>query len=331
MARPTRQGLDYFPLDVNFIQDIRMRKLVKYQGGRSITVYALLLCIIYKDGYYSRWDQELPFIISEQSGFEEAYIGEVIKCCLNIGLLSKEMYEQHGVLTSRGIQNRYQQICFQSRRKCVIDEFSLVVSSEETPISSEETMVSSEETRVSSVKTPVSSVKMPQRKVKKSKENNPPIIPPKAGGMTDAQSAEWGREFLKYFFEATPSDVLERRLYDLGITRDRFEDIALMVLEEWNDAGVRHQKPDGAVRHLFNHVRKKLRAEPTLRSTPTAAQRQAYRERRAAERQKAEEETRQYQQTVKATGQNGWQQYCAARGLDPEKTDARELAEKQIS
>lgn len=107
MARPTKQGLDYFPLDVNFIQDIRMRKLVKYQGGRAVTVYALLLCIIYKDGYYIRRDKELPFIISEQSGFDEAYIGEVINCCLNIGLLSKEMYEKHGVLTSRGIQLRW--------------------------------------------------------------------------------------------------------------------------------------------------------------------------------------------------------------------------------
>lgn len=40
-----------------------------------------------------RWDEELPFFVSEQTGFEEAYIREVIKCCLVIGLFSKELYD----------------------------------------------------------------------------------------------------------------------------------------------------------------------------------------------------------------------------------------------
>ena len=93
MARTIKRGLDYFPFDVDFFQDIRIRKLIKYQGGKAVTVYALLLCTIYKNGYYAEWDKELPFIISEQSGYTEAYIQEVIDCCLNIGLLSKELFE----------------------------------------------------------------------------------------------------------------------------------------------------------------------------------------------------------------------------------------------
>ena len=50
MARPNKEGLDYFPFDTNLFQDIRIRKLIKYQSGKAVTVYALLLCIIYKDG-----------------------------------------------------------------------------------------------------------------------------------------------------------------------------------------------------------------------------------------------------------------------------------------
>ncbi|MBR0560770.1 DUF4373 domain-containing protein, partial [Neokomagataea sp. TBRC 2177] len=87
-----------------------VRKLIKYQGGKAITVYALLLCNIYKQGYYMMWDEELPFIVSEQTGFEEAYIREVIKCCLVVGLFSKDLYESDKVLTSKGIQERYQKI-----------------------------------------------------------------------------------------------------------------------------------------------------------------------------------------------------------------------------
>lgn len=126
MARTIKRGLDYFPFDVDFFQDIRIRKLIKYQGGKAVTVYALLLCTIYKNGYYAKWDKELPFIISEQSGYTEAYIQEVIDCCMNIGLLSKQLFESDKVLTSKGIQERYRAICCSSRRNCLIDEYNLI-------------------------------------------------------------------------------------------------------------------------------------------------------------------------------------------------------------
>lgn len=101
MGRNRKLGLDYFPMDADFFQDIRIRKLIKYQGGKAVTVYALLLCIIYKQGYYVRWDEELPFIISAQTGFEEAYIQEVFKCCLVVGLFSKKLYDSDKVILRR--------------------------------------------------------------------------------------------------------------------------------------------------------------------------------------------------------------------------------------
>lgn len=107
MGRNRKTGLDYFPFDIDTFQDIKIRKLIKYQSGKAVTVYALLLCLIYKSGYYMRWDEELPFIISEQTGFEEAYISEVIKSCLTLGLFSKELFDTEQVLTSKGIQRRW--------------------------------------------------------------------------------------------------------------------------------------------------------------------------------------------------------------------------------
>ncbi|MCM1077795.1 MAG: DUF4373 domain-containing protein [Bacteroides sp.] len=126
MARTIKKGLEYFPLDVDFFQDIRIRKLIKYQGGKAITVYALLLCNIYRNGYYVKWDKELPFILSEQTGYTEVYIQEAIDCCMNIGLLSKELFESDKVLTSKGIQERYRRICTSSRRGDEIHEFNLL-------------------------------------------------------------------------------------------------------------------------------------------------------------------------------------------------------------
>ena len=163
MGRNKKNGLDYFPFDIDTFQDIRIRKLIKYQSGKAVTVYALLLCLIYKGGYYMRWDEELPFIISEQTGFEEAYIQEVIKSCMVLGLFSKELFDTKRVLTSKGIQERYRNICKQINRKCDFSEFSLI-SSEKNTISSEEMPVSSEEM-------PINSEKIPQKKIKEKKIN----------------------------------------------------------------------------------------------------------------------------------------------------------------
>lgn len=126
MARTSKKGLEYFPMDIDIFSDLKIRKLIKYQGGKAISIYALLLCSIYKNGYYIEWDEELPFICSELTGFDEAYVSEVIKTCLSLGLFSKELFDAEGVLTSKGIQERYSRICIQCRRVCKITDYSLL-------------------------------------------------------------------------------------------------------------------------------------------------------------------------------------------------------------
>lgn len=126
MSRQKKSGLDYFPFEVDFFQDIKIRKLIRRNGGKAIAVYALLLCYIYKSGYFMTWDKELPFIISEQTGYGEVYIQEVLESCLTLGLLDSRMLDEEGVLTSRGIQERYKKICADSRRAASIDRYNLL-------------------------------------------------------------------------------------------------------------------------------------------------------------------------------------------------------------
>jgi len=151
MGRNKKEGLSYFPFDVDFFQDLKIRKLIKYQGSNAIAIYAFILCNIYKDGYYIRWDNDLPFIISEQTGYEESYIVEVINCCLDIGLFSKNLFDSERVITSFGIQDRYRKINDLCRRKSDISEYMLI---------------SSEEKRISSEEMPITSAKSTQRKEK---------------------------------------------------------------------------------------------------------------------------------------------------------------------
>jgi hypothetical protein len=109
MARPQKTGLDYFPLDVGFYRDVKVRKLMRSNGGgKALAVYVVLLCNIYENGYYMVWDDDdVPFMLSEILGFEEGTIHEAIKFCLSIGLLDKELFTSQHILTSRSIQSRY--------------------------------------------------------------------------------------------------------------------------------------------------------------------------------------------------------------------------------
>lgn len=128
MPRKAKTGLDHFPFETDLFSDIKVRKLIKYQSAKAIAVYAFLLCTIYRDGYYIVWDRELPFIISESLGFDEAFVGEAIECMVRLGLFDEHMYREKQVLTSRGIQMRYLKELGRLRRSGDVSEYSLLDS-----------------------------------------------------------------------------------------------------------------------------------------------------------------------------------------------------------
>lgn len=133
MARPLKQGLDYFPLDVDFLQDTKVRKIVKAQGAKSIPVLICLLSNIYRtDGYYLRWDGDMPFLIAEESGAEEGVVTEVLSKAQQVDFFDAEIFEAYRVLTSRGIQKRYFLAIKAAKRKeiSVVENFLLINPSE---------------------------------------------------------------------------------------------------------------------------------------------------------------------------------------------------------
>jgi hypothetical protein len=169
MGRTANKGLEYYPFDTDFFSDIKVRRLIRRQGGQAVTVYACALCFIYKNGYYIGADNELAFIISEQTGYEEAYIQEVLKCCLSLGLFDKEMYEKEKVFTSKGIQERYARICSLTKKRSGVSEYSLITSERKAIVTEVLPIVTERKAIVTEV--------MQQRKEKERKENTPPLLP----------------------------------------------------------------------------------------------------------------------------------------------------------
>lgn len=108
MARPTKQGLDYFPLDVGFLQNVKVRRIMRACGIQSIPVLISLLANTYCDeGYFLRWDSDMPFLIADELGVSEGAVTAVVDKATQVDFFNANMYQKYGVLTSDGIQKRF--------------------------------------------------------------------------------------------------------------------------------------------------------------------------------------------------------------------------------
>ena len=108
MARPVKEGLDYYPLNADFMSDIKVRRLIRSFGSKSIGVVIALLGMIYGDkGYYILLNDDVAFIISEQTLEDEDLVNQIINKLIEIEFFDKNLYEKHRVLTSKGIQKIY--------------------------------------------------------------------------------------------------------------------------------------------------------------------------------------------------------------------------------
>lgn len=186
MARLLKKGLDYFTFDVSFFDDIKVRKLIRYHGAQAVVVYQLILCRIYSEGYYIRWDDDLPFIIAEAAHLQDDYVHTVILYCIQVGLFDSTLYHSDKVLTSKSIQNRFFDFCVVAKRRVpqdnpylLVDLSSKAVQRSQKAVSTEQMQFNFEDNTIITEQMPISSEQMPissefgtQSKGKESKDNN---------------------------------------------------------------------------------------------------------------------------------------------------------------
>lgn len=153
MARPIKEGLDYFPKDVHFYSNRKIRRLMKEFGAKGVIIYDYLLCVVFKNGYYLKFDNELCFDISDTLGddIDEDLVYKVIKSCIKYGLISEQLFVEKNIITSKRIQNNFS---FAKRNGVIAEEMAVIA----------------EETTTNDAISTQSKVK--ERKENKTKENN---------------------------------------------------------------------------------------------------------------------------------------------------------------
>lgn len=134
MARPIKKGLDYFPFDVGFFSDKKIKILKSRYGADGIVIYQYLLCEIYKEnGYYLIVDDDYEYIISDDLNMEIEKVKQVLNFLLKRSLFNYKLFQSDKVLTSTGIQKRYQEaVKTKASKKAITIEKYWLLSEEET-------------------------------------------------------------------------------------------------------------------------------------------------------------------------------------------------------
>lgn len=137
MARPLKQGIDYFPLSVDFLRDIKVRKIKRACGSTTVEILLCLLGNIYREtGYYIGWDEDTMFLVADEVGAKEGLVEEIVYKALQVGFFDQEKFQRYKILTSRGIQKRYLEAT-KKRKEVVISDIYFIndtLKEEETPV-----------------------------------------------------------------------------------------------------------------------------------------------------------------------------------------------------
>ncbi len=248
MARPRKTGLDYFPFDVDFFSDEKVVCIGGEFGIKGELTTIKLLCAIYRNGYFTLWNESLKFKLKrELDGVSGELLEKIVQGLVRRGFFDESLFNSDSVLTSEGIQRRYFEATRLRERDPALPYLLgfHVGNHRKTGVSSLETGVSSLETR-----------QKKRNKIKRSTDVDPKKTPPPFDE----------KFFLDEFFSEKGDDEKSRKWWAaletvrmaLGLA-----DMAAMralgaeVMAEWELRKHRPSDWNDAALHMLSTLRKK--------------------------------------------------------------------------
>jgi len=133
MSRIKKRGLDYFPLDIDFLQNRLVRRIMKREGdGALATLVSAFSCIYGGEGYYVLTDAFFYEDISANLYHQTAEdVKRILTLAAEYGIFDVTLFRECGVLTSAGIQRQYLFSTKRRKSSAIDNRFNLITDEQE--------------------------------------------------------------------------------------------------------------------------------------------------------------------------------------------------------
>lgn len=117
---------------MDFFSDQKIAILKARFGTNGVVLYIYLLCEIYKNGYYIKWDEDYKFIVLDELNLKETNFDQILKFLLSRSLPKSILIKPDTFITSAAVQRRYQEAVKSRKLPVVVNEKLWVLKSDET-------------------------------------------------------------------------------------------------------------------------------------------------------------------------------------------------------
>jgi len=151
VGRPRKEGMEYFPHDVDAASDEKIEALRAIHGNDGYALYFMLLERIYRTAE-AELDVSKPAVLAAlvaKAGVKREKFNEILETAFDVDLFDQVAYEEKSILTSKGVKRRAAEVTAMRERWRKAKDTS-AENQEENPVENQEE--NAEETGESKVK-----------------------------------------------------------------------------------------------------------------------------------------------------------------------------------
>ncbi len=254
MARPMRDGVQYFSKDTDFYEDDKVRLLRAEFGAKGMYLLDYLLCDLYRQkGYFIPWGKNKCYLVSDGAGCgcDPGFTEEFVAGCIRCSFFDKRVFDRFGVLTSAGIQRRYVRMISNREEIPIQEEYLLLNPNDPKDVpagTSNKLTIKSDKISKTPVNVPKTPLKIPE--TQQSKEKKSKVYMSEAGTAPDCTEAVFIQLPLndKTLFDVTEPMVQKwAELYPKVDVRQE-----LRGMYGWLEASPNRRKTRAGIRRFIN-------------------------------------------------------------------------------
>ena len=255
MPRHQDNGLKYFPFDVTFFRDTKIRSLRGKYGHKGVMVYLYLLTEIYGGyGYYLPLDDDLISFTADDLNISEELTRQIIAYLLSRSLLDSKLAESVKALSAKSVQRRYQEAKKGLKRDVYVEAKYWLLEKDET-LSCIKVRPENGFSGKNEDKSEINADNSGKNDTKESKEKENKSQESKEGLPPSASLTEEKRKILVEEYGRSTVDTYEQRFERWRASKQAANADAFLCISKW----LQQDKPKGHSSFCAEDVEKAVR------------------------------------------------------------------------